>query len=58
MFLCFLFFVNRMLSGNRVILFDFNFALNGLLVLARIISVALADTLGIPDGDEFDQMDL
>lgn len=48
--------VNRMLFGDRVVLFDLDLALNRLLVLGRIIGVALADALAVAVRDELYEM--
>ena len=52
----FLFLINSVLAGNRIVLFEFELFLNRLLILGRIIGVALADTFGVPYRNEFYQM--
>ena len=52
----FLFLIDRVLPRNRVVLLELDLALNGLLVLGRIIRVAFAHALGISDGDELDEV--
>ena len=47
-----------MFASDGVVFLQLNFSLDGLLVLGRIISVALADTFCVPDGDKLYKMDL
>ena len=47
-----LFFIDRMLPSDRVVFLEFEFSLDRLSVLGRIIGVAFAHPFFVPDGDE------
>ncbi len=52
----FLFLIDRVLPCNGVVLLELDLALNGLLVLGRIIRVAFAHAPGVSDGDKLDEV--